>query len=98
MDTIKMPRGGIRLRTNDGKMNQVGLRVRERRHLLGIEQDELCARIARSTDGRWNPAWQDISRIENGYRTVTDLEIIALANALECSPDWLLLGSDHTCS
>ena len=87
-----MPRGGIRLRTAEGKMNQIGPRVRERRHELQIGQDELCARIARVTEGAWVPAWQDISRIEHGARLVTDLEILALAQALECSPCWLLTG------
>jgi len=88
-----MPRGGPRIRTADGKMNDVGPRVRDRRHLLGLEQDELCARIACETDGGWNPAWQDMSRIENGVRTVTDLEVVALSKALECSPCWLLVGT-----
>lgn len=74
-------------------MNIVGLRVRDRRHALQLEQDELCARIASTTTGEWNPAWQDLSRIENGDRTVTDLEVLALAKALECPPDWLLQGT-----
>ena len=87
-----MPRGGPRLRTANGKMNEVGPRVTDRRHALHLEQDELCARIARFTNGGWNPAWQDISRVENGARTVTDLEVLALAEALECSPCWLLVG------
>lgn len=87
-----MPRGGQRLRTTEGRMNEVGFRVRDRRHALRLEQDELCARIAGTTNGGWNPAWQDMSRIENGFRTVTDLEVMALAEALECSPCWLLVG------
>lgn len=87
-----MPRGGKRLRTESGQMNDIGARVRERRHYLRLQQDELCARIATQTNGAWNPAWQDISRIENGARTVIDLEVLALAQALECSPIWLLLG------
>jgi transcriptional regulator with XRE-family HTH domain len=91
-DLLSMPRGGRRLRTEQGKMNGVGSRIKERRHQLGLEQDELCARIASLTNGGWNPAWQDMSRIENGVRTVTDLEVIAFAEALECSPCWLLMG------
>lgn len=87
-----MPRGGIRIRTADGKMNLVGDRVGSRRRDLRLEQDELCARIALCTEGRWNPAWQDMSRLEHGVRMVTDLELLALAKALECSPCWLLLG------
>lgn len=85
-----MPRGGNRLRTSQGRMNIVGNRLKERRNQLGLGQDELCALIADTTNGAWNPAWQDISRIENGARTVTDLEILALATATSCDPCWLL--------
>lgn len=87
-----MPRGGPRLRTKDRKLNQVGPRVREQRLLLRLEQDDLCARLASVTDGDWNPAWQDISRVENGARMVSDLEVLALARALECDACWLLTG------
>ena len=87
-----MPRGGARLRTTEGKLNQISQRVVERRGVLGLQQDDLCARLAQVTNGRWNPAWQDISRIENGARLVTDLEILALAQALDCSACWLLAG------
>ncbi|BDI31507.1 hypothetical protein CCAX7_35580 [Capsulimonas corticalis] len=87
-----MPRGGPRLRTQDGKLNQVGLRIHERRTVLAMTQDEFCARIASATEAQWVPAWQDISRIENGSRLVSDLEILALAKALECRPGWLLTG------
>lgn len=89
-----MPRGGERLRTAEGRMNQVGPRVKERRRELQMSQDDLCARIAHVTNGAWNPAWQDISRIENQARLVTDLEILALAQALECSPCLLLIGEN----
>lgn len=89
-----MPRGGARLRTNDGKLNQIAERVVARRHALRLGQDELCARLAQVTHGQWNPAWQDISRIENGARLITDLELIALAQALDCSPCWLLTGQE----
>lgn len=87
-----MPRGGPRLRTEDRKLNQVGPRVRERRLALRLEQDGVCARVALATDGEWNPAWQDLSRIENGARMVSDLEVLALARALECDACWLLSG------
>lgn len=87
-----MPRGSPRVRTQDGKINLVGQRVSIRRSELRIKQDELCARIATHTNGEWNPAWQDISRIENGSRIVSDIEIVILASALECAPAWLLTG------
>lgn len=87
-----MPRGAPRLRTSEGKVNQIGERVRERRQELKLKQDELCARIAAQTEGAWNPAWQDLSRIENGSRIVSDLEVLALAHALKRSACWLLTG------
>ncbi len=90
-----MPRGGPRLRTRDKKLNQVGPRVQERRQVLRLEQDEVCARIALKTEGEWNPGWQDLSRIENGARMVSDLEILALAHALECDACWLLMDDPN---
>lgn len=87
-----MPRGTPRLRTSDGRMNRIGPRVKERRTALRLEQDELCGRIAAVTGGEWSPGWQDLSRIENGARTVADTEVVALAEALACDACWLLLG------
>ena len=87
-----MPRGDPRLRTSDGKMNAIGVRVADRRSTLQMTQDVLCARTADLTGGAWAPAWQDISRIENGARIVTDTEVLALSSALQCSPCWLLTG------
>lgn len=89
-----MPRGGQRLRTEEGKINQIGPRVQSRRLELKLKQDEVCAKLAAQTGGFWNPAWQDISRIENGARIVTDLEVLALAEALDCQASWLLQGFD----
>ncbi|MCW3053472.1 MAG: hypothetical protein JWN14_2642 [Chthonomonadales bacterium] len=87
-----MPRGSPRLRTSENKLNQIGARVRERRDALDLKQDELCGRVALATGGVWSPAWQDLSRIENGARIVSDLELLALAEAFECSACWLLTG------
>ncbi|HLK59415.1 MAG TPA: hypothetical protein VKU00_22835 [Chthonomonadaceae bacterium] len=85
-----MPRGAPQLRTDDNRMNAIGPRVRERRRALRWNQDTLCARIALATEGKWNPAWRDMVRIEGGTRKVTDLELLALARALECTAAWLL--------
>ena len=89
-----MPYSGPRLRSPDGHANEIGPRAAARRAQLGLKQDELCARIAYVTGGQWSPGWQDISRIENGARLVTDIEIKVLAGVLECSAAWLLLGED----
>lgn len=91
-----MPRGVPRLRTADQRMNLVGTRVQERRKQLQWNQDSLCARIALVTDGAWNPQWRDIVRIEGGTRKVSDLELLALSKALECSAAWLLQEAQQT--
>ena len=87
-----MPRGAPRLRTPDGKLNQIAMRVRERRATMQLTQDALCARLAVVTEGVWNADRRDIFRIEDGRRSVHDLEVVALAAALECSACWLLTG------
>lgn len=87
-----MPQGGPRLRAEDGKLNQVGGRVRSRRTELKMQQRSLLGRLAFVTGGGWNPTPQEVLRIENGTRIVTDTEVLALALALECDPCWLLTG------
>lgn len=87
-----MPRGAPRLRTPDGKLNQIGTRVFSRRSELKLTQDAVCARLVEATDGGWNADRREIFRIEDGRRTVTDLEILALSRALNCEPGWLLTG------
>lgn len=91
-----MPRGAPRLRTKEQKLNLVGVRALEQRLKQRLTQDAVCARLVEITDGDWNPDRREIFRIEDGRRTVTDLEIIALSEALECSPAWLLLGEAAT--
>ena len=89
-----MPQGGPRLRAADGKLNQVGARVRSRRTELKMQQRSLLGRLADVTDSGWNPTPQEVLRIENGSRTVTDTEVAALALALECDACWLLMGKN----
>ena len=91
-----MPRGVPLLRTADNRMNFVGIQVKERRKELKWNQDTLCARIAFVTESIWNPEWRDIVRIEGGTRKVSDLEILALAKALECTAAWLLQEVSET--
>lgn len=87
-----MPRGDPRLRTVDQRKNLVGVRVRTRREALKLTRDVLTARIAAVTEGLWNPALQEVLHIEQGTRTVTDLEVLALGLALEIDACWLLTG------
>ena len=73
-------------------MNQIADRLRQRRRALKMTQDRLCGRLSDVTDGRWIADRQEIFRIEAGGRIVSDVELVALAHALECTPCWLLLG------
>lgn len=88
-----MPRGMPRLRSQDGKLNLIGVRVSQRRTEMRLKQDEICGRIALETRGEWTPGWQDLSRIENGARLVSDIEATIFAKVLECDLLWLLTGS-----
>lgn len=89
-----MPTGETRLRTDDGLLNQVGGRVKERRKALGLSQERLCARIADATNAGWIAHRHEVVAIEHGYRAVTTVELVALAQALEVDPCWLLLGEE----
>ncbi len=44
------------------------------------------------TGGAWVADRRDIYRIERARRTVTDLELLALALALSCDVMWLLFS------
>ncbi len=88
-----MPKGDLRLRAENGEMNQVADRVRQRRRALKMTQERLCGRLADVTDGAWIADRQEVFRIEAGGRIVSDVELLALAKALECSPCWLLTGA-----
>lgn len=52
-----------------------------------ITQEDLCARLQVLGLKLERPA---ISKIETGYREVTDIEVVALAKALDISVAWLL--------
>lgn len=81
-----------RFRDSSGKLNILGERLRQRRQAMKLTQDAVGARITVKTEGAWNAGRREILRIENGTRSVSDLEILALADALECDPCWLLRG------
>jgi len=73
--------------------NIVGVRVRQARKAArpSITQTALVARlqvlgIAIDQSG--------LSKIENGQRPVSDVEVVALAKALKVSVAWLLEGAD----
>ncbi len=72
--------------------NIVGARVRIARRAAKppIRQSDLVARL--QTLGV--PIDQSaVSKLESGRRPVSDKEVVALAQALKVSVDWLLLGA-----
>lgn len=83
---LRIPDGG------DGALNQIGRRLDERRRQLKLTQYELCARLEEITGGRWRPTRQYLYKIVEFTRSVTEIEIFALSEALECDVVWLLLG------
>src|SRR5438105_1896660 len=85
-----MPRGGPRLRGENGELNIVGARVRERRETLGLFRDQLAGRLAAETGGLWNPSVDELHNLEARIRTVTDYELVVLAGVLGCSVLWLM--------
>lgn len=74
----------------EGKGNVSGDRVRELRLRARLSQSALAAKM--QIEGAIIE--QDaISRIESGYRLVTDYELLALTRIFGVSADWLI-GSD----
>ncbi len=76
------------------KRNIVGIRVRQARKAAKppITQSDLIARlqvldIVIDQSG--------LSKIENGLRPVTDIEVVALAKALKVTEEWLLKGTGN---
>jgi transcriptional regulator with XRE-family HTH domain len=92
---LPVPRGLKRV-TVGGRRNQIGERMRERRKELRLTLRGLGGRVAVVTDGLFDEAWvpddQELARIEQGRRICSDLELVALARALECTASWLLEG------
>lgn len=70
-----------------GRRNICGDRIREARQRARLSQSDLCRalQLAGVTVER-----DVISRIENGSRFVADFEVMAVAEILDVSVDWLL--------
>jgi len=71
------------------KRNIVGARVRQARKAAKppVSQHDLVARLQLQNV---SIDQSGLSKIENGLRPVTDIEVLALARALKVSPEWLL--------
>lgn len=74
-------------------MNIVGARVKEARyqHSPRITQEDLAARL--EVRGM-NIDRGGVAKIENGHRRVLDSEVVLLAEALNVTVSWLLLGDE----
>jgi len=74
------------------KKNIVGIRVKQARKAAKppITQADLIARLQLLDMNIDQPG---LSKIENGQRPVTDIEVIALAKALKVTEEWLLKGT-----
>lgn len=78
-----------KLRTPDGKLNCVGDRIAELRISLGESQNGL-ARLLQLQG--WNVHKNAISQIEQGNRTVSDIELFLFARVLKTTVEALLQG------
>ena len=76
------------------KRNIVGIRVRQARKAAKppITQSDLIARLQLLD---MNIDQSGLSKIENGQRPVTDIEVFALAKALKVTEEWLLKGTGN---
>jgi transcriptional regulator with XRE-family HTH domain len=76
------------------KKNIIGERVRLARLQAKppITQEQLAARLQVEGFGYIDQA--KISRIENGARPVQDYELLALSEALNVTPNWLLSAEE----
>ena len=74
------------------KRNVVGIRVRQARKAAKppITQLDLIARLQLLD---MNIDQSGLSKIENGQRPVSDVEVLTLAKALKVSVSWLLEGT-----
>ena len=70
-----------------GDRNVVGARVTQARKAKGMKQIELLARLQSAGMDISVPA---LSLLEGQKRPVTDIELLALADALNVSVGWLL--------
>ena len=63
---------------------EIGARIRQARHAIGVTQAEIAARIQRPRES--------VALWETGEREPSWRNIQALANALGCSAAWLAFG------
>lgn len=67
----------------DIQQKKLGLRIKLRRIELGLTQEELAARLG-------NKSRASVCTVENGKEDLTTTRIQQYADALECSPSYLM--------
>ena len=82
----------MRLRNQPlGSKNLIGARVESARKEQGMKQKELLAQLqVRGVD----LSASGLSKLEGQVRDVTDFELLALADILSVSVQWLLTGEE----
>lgn len=74
------------------KQNISGLRIRQARLQLGLDQVELAAALNVNYGVKLEQS--DISEIERQVRCVKDYELDAISRVLDIDPIWLLRGDN----
>lgn len=68
---------------NDIQQKKLGIRIKLRRIELGLTQEELASRLG-------NKSRASVCTVENGKEDLTTTRIQQYADALECSPSYLM--------
>ena len=70
--------------------NGIGKRIKTRRNQLGYSQEQLAFEC--------NLSVPYISQIENGHKAVSLNALLQIADAMDCTLDWLVFGDSFLCS
>lgn len=70
--------------------NGIGKRIKNRRNQLGCSQEQLAFEC--------NLSVPYISQIENGRKSVSLNALLQIADAMDCTLDWLVFGDSALCS
>lgn len=70
------------------EMKEMGIRIRQRRKELGLNQPDIC-RLCGISSGQ-------ISRLENGVGVPGVDMVVMLSKVLECDLKWLITGEENS--
>jgi transcriptional regulator with XRE-family HTH domain len=79
-------------RTEDGKLNLVGERVRQCRKARKWTRNDFIAELGRVSGGHWTPSEWSIARLEARKQVVPDHQLLLLSRCLGVSVEYLLTG------